>query len=117
MGVYLRVLAVIFGWSALVHFANLLGFGERNWGEMPLAWKVGDVVYAFVDTAAVIGLWKRAVWGVLLFPLAIGSQFVIYTVFVEYFAFTTEHRQTINGLLATEAVLLAVLVTLLIFRK
>ena len=117
MGVYLRVLLVIFGWSALVHFANLLGFGERPWGEMPLAWKIGDVVYAIVDTTIVIGLWKRAAWGVLLFPFVIASQFVIFTVFVEYFAFTPEHRQTINGLLALEAIVLAVFVALLILRK
>ena len=116
-GIYLRVLAVIFVWTALVHFANLLGFGEKPWGEMPFAWRAGDVVYAIVDTAVVIGLWKRATWGVILFLLAITSQFVIYTAFIEFFAFTSEHRQTINGLLASEAILLVVFVALLIFRK
>ena len=113
--IYLRVLAVIFVWAALVHFANLLGFGEKPW--VPFAWRTGDIVYAVVDTAVAIGLWKRATWGVILFLLAIASQFVIYTVFVEFFAFTTEHRQTINGLLASEAILLVVFVALLILRK
>ncbi len=74
-------------------------------------------MYATADAAVVVGLWKRATWEVILFLLAIASQFVSYTAFVDLFAFTAEHRQTINGLLASEAILLAVFVGLLILRK
>ncbi len=117
MGLYLRFLAVVFAWSALVHFASLLGFGERSWGEMPLAWRIGDVVYAVLDTAIVIGLWKRTVWGVVCLLLAITSQFTIYTAFVDYFAFTEAHRKAIKGLLTGEAAALVLFVLLLILRK
>ncbi|NET06121.1 MAG: hypothetical protein F6K16_15740 [Symploca sp. SIO2B6] len=117
MGIYLRVLSIIVAYSALVHGANLAGFGEKPWSDMPLTWKVGDIVYAIVDTVAAIGLWKRTVWGVVCMLVGVLSQFIIYTVFIEYFAFTSQQRQTINILLVEEVVLLLVFLVLLIGKK
>lgn len=107
MGIYLRVLAIALGYGAIVHIANIAGFGEKPWLEGPLAWRIGDLVYGPLNIAAAIGLWMRSHWGIILFFLAVGSQFVIYTVFIRHFAFTPEHRQTIYGLLGTEALLVA----------
>lgn len=117
MGIYLRILAIIIAYGASVHFANLIGFGETPWREAPIAWKVGDVVYALIDTLTAIGLWRRTAWGVICFLGAIASQFLIYSIFIDYFAFTVEQRQTTYGLLGTEAVLLLVLATLFVIKK
>ena len=102
MGIYLRILSIIIAYGASVHWGNLMGFGEPPWSEAPITWKVGDVVYALIDTLTAIGLWQRTAWGVLCFLSAMASQFLIYTVFIDYFAFTLEQRQTIYGLLGTE---------------
>ena len=117
MGIYLRILALAIAYGALVHLTNILGFGEMPWSEMPITWRVGDVVYGLVDTITVIGLWQRTAWGVICFLSAIASQFLIYTIFIDYLAFTIQQRQTIYGLLGTEAILILVLVVLFIAQK
>lgn len=117
MGIYLRVLAVVLGYGAIVHIANIAGFGERPWLEGPLSWRIGDLVYGPLNIVAAICLWMRSPWGILLFLVAVGSQFVIYTVFLEHFAFTPEHRRTIYGLLGTEAVLVAGFLILLLLKR
>ncbi|WP_071455711.1 hypothetical protein [Gloeomargarita lithophora] len=117
MGIYLRILAIIMAYGASVHFANLMGFGEKPWGEAPIAWKIGDVFYALIDTLTAIGLWQRTAWGTLCFLSTIASQFLIYTVFIDYFAFTVEQHQAIYGLLGTEVILLLIFVTLFVIKK
>ena len=117
MGIYLRILALIIAYGALVHLANLMGFGEMPWRKMPLTWKVGDIVYGLLDTVTVIGLWHKTTWGIFCFLSAIASQLVIYTVFIDYFAFTSEQRQTIYGLVGTELILLSVFWVLFWLKK
>ena len=58
--VYLRILALFYAFGAAVHLGNLLGFGEMPLSEAPLSWRIGDVVYAALDTATAtgIGLWR-----------------------------------------------------------
>ena len=87
------------------------------WGEMPLTWRVGDIFYGLLDTVTAIGLWQKTVWGISCFLTAIGSQFLIYTVFLDYFAFTSEQKQTIYGLLGTEVILLLVFLVLFLLKK
>lgn len=117
MGVYLRILAIAFVYGAAIHLANILGWGEKPWNQTPLTWRVGDVVYGLVDTITAIGLWQRTAWGIFSFLVAIASQFVIYTVFIDRFAFNAEQRQTIYGLIGTEAILVVIFVILAIFKK
>ena len=117
MGIYLRILAIIIAYGALVHLTNLMGWGEMPWSEMPLTWRGGDIVYGLLDTVTAIGLWQRKAWGIICFFSAIASQFLIYTVFVDYFAFTDEQRQTIYGLLGTELILLSVFLVLFLLKK
>ncbi|MDY6937736.1 MAG: DUF6163 family protein [Cyanobacteriota bacterium] len=117
MGVYLRILAIIFAYGGLVHIANIAGFGEMPWNQMPLTWQVGDIAYAILDIVAAIGLWKRTVWGAVCMLCAVLSQFVIYTVFLDYFAFTLEQRQTIYILLIEEGILILIFSGLLLVKK
>ena len=117
MSIYLRVLAFAFAYGAIVHFANMAGFGEKPWLETPLIWRIGDVFYAILDTITVIGLWQGKVWGIACFLIGILSQFILYTVFIDYFASTLEQRQTIYGLLGTEAILVLIFFVLFLFKK
>ncbi len=70
-----------------------------------------------IDTITAIGLWQKTVWGIFCFLTAIASQFLIYTIFIDYFAFTLEQRQTIYGLLGTELILLLIFFLLLVTKK
>ncbi|ELS03844.1 hypothetical protein Xen7305DRAFT_00035680 [Xenococcus sp. PCC 7305] len=117
MAIYLRFLAIVMAYGALVHMMNLLGFGEVIEGGRPLTWTVEDLVYGLLDTATAIGLWQKTIWGILCFFSAIASQFIIYTVFIDYFAFTIEQKQTIYGLLGTEVILLLVFGLLFVLKK
>ena len=117
MAIYLRILALIIAYGALIHGTNLIGLGEMPWAEMPLTWKIGDIVYGILDTVTAIGLWQRTVWGIFSFLGAIASQFLLYTIFIDYFAFTSQQRDTIYGLLATELILVLVFFVLFMFKK
>ena len=114
---FLLVLAVVYAFGAVVHYANLLGFEEQPWFQMPLSWKIGDVAYGLLDTAAVIGLWLRTPWGVGCFLLGAVSQLILYGAFPQLFAFTEEHRQALSSLIVTHLVTLAVFFGLLVARK
>ncbi|MDJ0797134.1 MAG: hypothetical protein QNJ51_09910 [Calothrix sp. MO_167.B12] len=117
MGIYLRVLAFVFAYGAIVHASNMAGLGGKPWLETPLIWRIADIVYFILDIAAVIGLWQRKVWGIGLFLLAFLSQFVLYTIFLDYFASNPEEKQTIYGLLGTEAILILVFLILFWTKK
>ncbi len=117
MGIYLKILAFVFTYSGLIHVANIVGFGEQPWLETPRTWQIGDIIYGILDLAAAIGLWQRKGWGIICFLVGIISQFVIYTVFLDYFALTQQQRETIYGLLGTEVILLSVFVVLLLWKK
>ncbi len=115
--IYLKILSIIFTYSAAIHLANLAGFGEKPWSEMPLTWRIGDITYAILDTLAAIGLWQKTIWGIALMSIAILSQFTIYTIFIDYFAFTIAQKQTIDILLLEEGILLLIFIVLLIAKK
>lgn len=113
MGVYLRILAIAFAYSAVIHGANIAGLGDAPWLETPLTWRVGDVFYGILDAIATFGLWQKRVWGMAIALFAIASQFVIYTVFIDAFAFTAEQQQTIHQLLIIEGAIVGIFVLLL----
>jgi hypothetical protein len=93
MTIYLKILAVFYGYGALLHFADLLSLGHSlgqshvlTFVQMPIAWKIATVFFALVDSIAACGLWTGAVWGVGAFLLAATSQMVMYTVFTAIFS-------------------------------
>lgn len=108
MKIYLRILALIFTYSGLIHITNIIGLGQQPWLETPLTWQIGDIIYGILDIVTVIGLWQRKAWGISCFLIGILSQFLIYTVFIDYFAFTEQQRTTIYSLLGTEVILLLI---------
>ena len=117
MGVYLRVLAVVYALGGLVHIGNILGLGDIPWSSSPTAWRVGDVAYGVIDVVASLGLWRRAPWGVIAFVVAACSQLVLYLGWPDVFAFTREQRSALQGLVMTHIATLLGLAALWIARK
>ena len=117
MSIYLKIIAVILAFGAISHIRNMLGYGEKPFAQFPTAWKIGDVYFTILNVVAVIGLWKKAGWGILAFLIAMFSQFIIYTIFIKYFAFTDEHRKAIRGLLITEAIMVGIFVILILMKR
>lgn len=117
MTIYLKILSSIMAYGALVHVANILGLGEMPWSQTPLTWRMGDITYGLLDTITAIGLWQKTTWGISVFLIVIASQFLIYTIFIDYFAFTIEQRQTIYGLLGIEMILLLIFLLLFVAKK
>ena len=65
-----------------------------------------------------IALWQGKVWGIWLFFIGILLlQIIPYTFFRNYFVLQPEDNQILNGLLATEGLLIIVLITLIWLKK
>ncbi|MBE9032504.1 hypothetical protein IQ266_22455 [filamentous cyanobacterium LEGE 11480] len=107
----------IFGWlialvctnGALVHIFNILGKGEKPWGEFPLLWRSMDVVLLGFNLVIIVGLILRIPWTVLvLFGGMMMLQWLPYTIFRSQFVVKPEDHATLNGLIGTEALILIV---------
>jgi hypothetical protein len=115
---YLRLLAIVLTYGAVEHIGNILGWSGRIWTETPLLWQVMDVILLLFNLSIALGLWWKQTWAVIGFVLGmITLQWIPYTCFRSLFARTPVEFQTLNGLLGTEFLLVAGLVTLLILRK
>lgn len=105
----LRVLAVAMGYGTLVHLGNIARWREKPFSQTPLSRQAADFFYLVLDTVEALGLWKRTVWGIVCLLVAISSQFVLYTVFIDQCTLTETHREAIYGLLGIEAIFLLIL--------
>ena len=117
MGIYLRVLAVLYALGAVVHYANLAGLGEMKRPDAPLAWRLGDIGFAILDTAAAITLWLRSPWGVILFLFGALSQIALYMGLPTKFAFTKDHMKAIRGMVYFHLTTIVFFVTLMVARR
>ena len=117
-GWYVRFLAVLLAYGALMHIGNILGWSGRTWIETPIHWRVMDVVLLGFNVVVGVGLWLRAPWAVVAFALGIlAFQLIPYTIFRQYFGETPEQLSTLNGLVVTWIVLLAVLALLVVPKR
>ena len=115
--VFVRCLAVVLALGATVHVANILGFGERPWSQMPPLWRTMDVVLLVFNVVAGIGLWLKAPWGIITFVAGIVTlQLIPYTLFRSHFIETPQHAATLNGMVIFWIVVLAVLVGTVVWR-
>ncbi len=117
MTIYLKILAVFYGYGALIHIADLLSLGHYLWqthdltfSQMPVAWKIATVYFAILNTIVAIGLWQGTWWGVACFLLAAASQIVMYTALTDIFT-----KQT--GLVVFHLVTVGLYVVLRIWGK
>ena len=94
-GLYLRVLAVILVYGALVHVGNILGLTGVPWQDTPSLWRTMDLVLLLFNVVVGVGLWQRQPWAVVaLVGGVIVLQVVSYTVFRNQFVRGPEDTAT-----------------------
>ncbi len=113
-GYYAKFLALILLYGATVHIGNMLGLSGIPWRETPLLWRGMDVLLLGFNGVTAIALWLGRGWSVPLTFAGIALlQFVPYTLGRSLFVTGPDDVQTLNGLLGTEALLLAIFALLL----
>lgn len=114
---YAKCLALILLYGAVMHIGNILGWTGTPWLDTPPLWRGMDIVLLIFNGITAITLWRGLPWSV---PLTFGGilllQFIPYTLGRSHFITNPEDIQTLNGLLGTEAFLLA-LFALLLWRQ
>ncbi|MEL6382617.1 MAG: hypothetical protein AAFQ89_09105 [Cyanobacteria bacterium J06626_18] len=117
-GRYAKLIAIALLYGATVHISNMAGLSGTPWLSTPLLWRAMDVLLLAFDLVAGIGLWQGAQWSIwLVFGGILLLQFVPYTLLRSHFILNPEDAQTLNGLLGTESLLLAIFALLLWLRK
>ncbi|ESA33832.1 hypothetical protein N836_19840 [Leptolyngbya sp. Heron Island J] len=115
---YARMMALVLLYGATVHVGNMAGLTGTPWMSTPLLWRGMDVTLLLFDVTAAIALWRRLAWSVwFMFGGIVLLQFVPYTLLRSHFVLKPEDAQTLNGLLATEALLLGFFALLLWLKK
>ena len=77
-----------------------------------------DVVLLVFDVVVAIGLWVKKPWAIVAVFLGIMLlQWIPYTVFRRHFIQSLADPGTLNGLIGTEVLLLAILGVLLFAKK
>ena len=117
-GVYVRILACILLYGAVMHIGNIAGWSGTRWLDTPLLWRVMDVVLLIFNLVVAAALWLRLSWSLLAFILGIFAlQLIPYTLFRSHFVATPGQAQALNGLILTHLILLAILASLIMLRK
>ena len=78
------IVALFYGYGAVVHVLNILSLTGFDWLSAPLKWQVLDVVYLVLDIIVVIGFFIRWKLSYFAFYVAASSQIVLYTAFREW---------------------------------
>lgn len=116
--IYTKIMAAVLLYGATVHIGNIAGLTGTPWLSTPLLWRSLDITLLVFDIVAAIALWLGLTWSVwLVFGGILLFQFVPYTLLRSQFILKPENAQTLNGLLGTEALLLAIFAVLLWLKK
>jgi hypothetical protein len=115
---YAKFLSLVLLYGATVHIGNIAGLTGTPWLSTPLLWRSMDIALLIFDSVTAIALWRGLSWSVwLVFSGIILLQVVPYTLLRSQFILKPEDAQTLNGLLGTEALILAVFALLLGLKK
>jgi hypothetical protein len=117
MKLFLRILAVIYAFAAVMHIGSILGFGRMPFGEMPLAWQLSDVAYGLIDTVAAIGLWQQKSWGIAAFLLAAGSEILLFTFTPDWFTSDPAELQMLQGFIVYHLIAITIYFGLAYFGR
>jgi len=116
--IYAKIIAIVLLYGATVHIGNMLGLAGIPWLATPLLWRAMDVALLMFDIGAAISLWRGFPWSIwLVFGGIALLQFLPYTVLRSHFILKPEDAQTLNGLMGTEAILLAIFALLIWLKK
>ncbi|MEM6451777.1 MAG: hypothetical protein AAF703_15835 [Cyanobacteria bacterium P01_D01_bin.105] len=115
---YAKLVAIFLAYGATVHIGNIVGLSEIPWLATPLLWRCMDIALLIFDVIAAVSLWRGLSWSVwFVFGGIILLQFVPYTLLRSHFILKPEDAQILNGLLGTEAILLALFLILILAKK
>ena len=116
--IYAKFLALVLVYGATVHIGNIAGLTGTPWLSTPLLWRSLDITLLIFDVVTAVGLWRGRGWAVWsVFGGIALLQVVPYTLLRSQFILKPEDAQTLNGLLGTEGVLLAIFALLLWLKK
>lgn len=106
--IFLRILAVIYAFAAILHIGSILGFGRIPFAEAPLSWQISDVFYGIVDMIAAVGLFLVRPWGIAAFFLAAISEILLFTLVPEWFVLEAQQLTMLRGFIAYHVIALAI---------
>ncbi len=83
----MRILACVYIYYGLIHWATLLGVGaaEGAFLAMPVQWQVATVYFAILMVIAAVGLWFGSGWGVATWLFVAVTELVMYLGFSDLF--------------------------------
>lgn len=108
MKVFLRILAAIYAFAAILHIGSIFGFGRMPFAEMPLSWQLSDIAYGLIDSVAAVGLWQQKNWGIAAFLLAAVSEILLFTLVPEWFVMEPGQLTMLRGFVAYHLVAIAI---------
>ncbi len=86
--VYMRVVAMLLLIVGLARACQILGIvppGALTFADLTPAMRAGAATLLIVDLLAAVGLWIGAVWGPVMWALALAVEIAMYTVFSDVF--------------------------------
>jgi hypothetical protein len=108
--IYLRVVALLLLAAGLARAALILGMipdGE-DFSTLGPAWRAGATTLILVDLFAAVGLWIGAVWGPVMWAVALAVEVAMYTLFADLFG-SYPLRVAAHGVLFTAFLVLSFL--------
>ncbi|MDJ0589060.1 MAG: hypothetical protein QNJ72_03565 [Pleurocapsa sp. MO_226.B13] len=118
LGIYLRFLALVLLFGAIVHVSNIAGLSGVSWQQTPMLWRVMDLLLLGFDLIVAYGLWRKLAWSAIAFTVGIVAlQIIPYTLFRTYFILKPEDGNLLNQMVIFELLLLGILGILLSIEK
>lgn len=117
MKIFLRVLATVYAFAAILHIGSVVGLGRVPFEDAPLSWQVSDVFYGVLDTVAAIGLFKMRPWGVIAFFIAAISEILLFTLVPEWFVVEPGQLTMLRGFVVYHIVAITIYFVLRHFEK
>jgi hypothetical protein len=117
MKIFLRVLAVIYAFAAILHIGSVLGLGRVPFAEAPLSWQLSDIFYGIVDTIAAIGLFRLRPWGVAAFLVAAISEILLFTLVPHWFVVEPGQLTMLRGFVVYHVIAITLYFVLRYFEK
>jgi hypothetical protein len=85
--IYMRVVALLLLVAGLVRACQILGITPdgADFSDLAPAWRAGAATLLLVDLFAAVGLWIGAVWGPVMWAVALAVEISMYTLFADLF--------------------------------
>ena len=85
--IYLRCVALLLLAAGLARACQILGITPdgATFADLAPAWRAGTTTLLLVDLFSSIGLWTGAVWGPVMWAVALVVEVAMYTLFADLF--------------------------------